>query len=105
MLLSKPTYWLGHPKSYLCVLPNKLFSGSKYPKLKSLHFENRRTADLAATLLAGINSTMLRQGDCTDTFLRQSAVSRWLYSYIPASECMQVGLDKANLDLTNPSVQ
>ena len=39
-----PKYRLGHPENYLFSLPKKIFSGSKYPKIKLLDFEKGSTA-------------------------------------------------------------
>ena len=39
-----PNYRLGHPENYLFSLSKKIFSGSKYPKIKLFNFEKGSTA-------------------------------------------------------------
>ena len=51
MLLYKTKYRLGHPQNYLFLLSKKIFSGSKYPKKTSFHFENRSTGWLSLTCI------------------------------------------------------
>ena len=43
MLPFQPKHRLGHPENYLFLIPEKLFIGSKYPKIVLFNFEKNFT--------------------------------------------------------------